>query len=80
MDQSIPWDDTIKKEARGNNDYNLGEVQDVGPNWVHTQRGIASKTQFYIPKYLITGYDGHNLLFNVSGVMLDNNGASSPTQ
>jgi len=63
---SIDWNDTVKKEARGVNDYDLGEVQDFGPTYVHTQRGIATKEQFYIPKYLVEGYDGSTLWFNVA--------------
>ena len=65
---SIDWKDTVKKEARGVNDYDLGEVQDIGLTFVHTQRGIATKEQFYIPKYLVEGYDGSTLWFNVGEV------------
>lgn len=64
--RSIAWNDVYKKEARGNNDYDLGEVQDFGQNYVHTQRGMGDKTQFYIPKYLVEGYDGSTLWFNVN--------------
>lgn len=30
---STDWDDVVKKEARGNNDEDLGEVQEVGQNY-----------------------------------------------
>jgi hypothetical protein len=66
--QWIDWNNTIKKEARGINNFDLGEVQDVGTAYVHTQRGIATKEQLYIPKYLIEGFDGNTLWFKVSEV------------
>ncbi|MGD6851546.1 MAG: YsnF/AvaK domain-containing protein [Candidatus Bathyarchaeia archaeon] len=62
---TVPWRDVEKKEARGANDFDLGEVQDTGTYFVHTQRGIGSKTQFYIPKKLFRNYDGHTVHFNV---------------
>lgn len=65
--QWIDWNSTIKKEARGVEDeYDLGEVQDVGASFIHTQKGITSKQQFYIPKYLVEGYDGNTLWFKIT--------------
>jgi hypothetical protein len=66
MEPSINWDNVIKKEARGINDDDLGEVQSIGPNYVITVKGIAHKKIYYVPKYLVEGYDGHNLWFKVS--------------
>src|SRR5918995_549262 len=51
--KSIDWDDTIKKEARGKNDEDLGEVNGIGDTYVMTQRGMFGKEKFYIPKYLV---------------------------
>jgi uncharacterized protein (TIGR02271 family) len=65
--QSISWDDVIKKEARGAvDDSDFGEVQEVGQQYVLTQKGMVSKEKFYIPKYLVQGYDGDTLWFNAS--------------
>ena len=64
---SIAWDDVIKKEARTIMDnFDLGEVQEVGSNYVLTQRGIVSKEKFYLPKYVAQGYDGDTLWFNTT--------------
>jgi len=41
--QGIEWEDVIKKEARGTNDDDLGEVQDIGQTYVVTQKGMLSK-------------------------------------
>lgn len=65
--QTIAWDDVIKKEARGaTDDSDFGEVQEIGQHYVLTQKGLMNKEKFYIPKYLVHGYDGHTLWFNAT--------------
>jgi uncharacterized protein (TIGR02271 family) len=66
MSQSIDWSDVIKKEARGTGDTDLGEVQEVGKHYIMTQKGIVNKEKFYVPKYMVEGYDGETLWFNVT--------------
>ena len=65
---SIDWSDVIKREARGNNDEDLGEVQEVGDNYVLVQRGLINKDKFYIPKDMVESYDGEVLRFSISEV------------
>ena len=36
---NLNWSEVIKKEARGQNKEDLGEVQEVGQNYVLVQRG-----------------------------------------
>jgi len=48
--KDIDWDDVIKKEARGSRDEDLGEVQEIGEDYVLVQRGMINKEKFYIPK------------------------------
>jgi uncharacterized protein (TIGR02271 family) len=62
----IDWDSVIKKEARGIDDYDLGEVQEVTADHVLTQKGIVDKKWFQIPKNLAQGFDGDMLTFNVT--------------
>ena len=62
----IDWNDIIKKEVRGSNDEDLGEVQEVGNTYVLTQKGLLNKEKFYLPKYLVDGYDGEVIRFKVS--------------
>jgi uncharacterized protein (TIGR02271 family) len=64
--KSIEWNDVIKKEARGSNDDDLGEIQEVGQTYVVTQKGTIKKEKFYIPKYLAEGYDGDVLRFKLT--------------
>ncbi len=66
MSPSIEWNDTIKKEARGSNDEDLGEVQEVTNGYVLVQRGIVNKEKFYIPQDQAESYDGSVLRFKAS--------------
>ncbi len=66
MNSNIEWNETIKKEARGINDEDLGEVQEVQGNYVLVQKGIINKEKFYIPKDQAESYDGDVLRFRFS--------------
>jgi uncharacterized protein (TIGR02271 family) len=63
---NIDWNDVIKKEAKGNNDEDFGEVQDIQGNYVLVQKGIINKEKFYIPKDQAESYDGDVLRFRIS--------------
>ena len=66
IDSNINWDDVIKKEARGLDDADLGEVQEVINDNVLTQKGVVSKDRYYLPKSLIIRFDGNKLWFNIT--------------
>ena len=66
LSSNINWDEVIDKKARGIDDYDLGEVQEVNDNFVITQQGIIDKDKFYLPKNLVEAYDGHKLRFRVT--------------
>ncbi|MFL6420476.1 MAG: YsnF/AvaK domain-containing protein, partial [Nitrososphaeraceae archaeon] len=53
-------------KARGSNDEDLGEVQQVGQDYVLVQRGMINKDKFYIPKDIVESYDGEVLRFSIS--------------
>jgi stress response protein YsnF len=63
---NIDWDDVIKKEARGINDEDLGEVQEVTQDYVLVQKGLINKEKLYIPRDLAIGYNGTFLIFNIT--------------
>jgi len=63
---NIDWNEVIKKEARGTNDEDFGEVQDIQGNYVLVQKGIIDKEKFYIPKDQAESYDGDVLRFRIS--------------
>src|SRR5215207_9638158 len=62
----IPWNEIIKKEARGIDDADFGEIQSVDPEYVLTQKGIIDKEFFSFPKNLVQGYDGDRVWFKVT--------------
>ena len=62
----IDWNDVIKKEARGINDADFGEVQELTTEFVITQRGLIDVEVFGIPKERAESYDGSVLRFNVT--------------
>ena len=66
MSSNIDWNDVIKKEARGLNDEDFGEVQEVSNGYVFVQKGIVNKEKFFIPQDKVESYDGKVLRFGIS--------------
>jgi uncharacterized protein (TIGR02271 family) len=62
----IDWNNVIKKEARGINDEDLGEVKEVGDTYVLVQKGVINKEKFYVPQNKVESYDGNILRFKLS--------------
>lgn len=63
---NIDWNDIIKKEAKGINNEDLGEVQEVTQDYVLVEKGVIKREKFYIPRDLAVGYNGTTLVFNIS--------------
>jgi uncharacterized protein (TIGR02271 family) len=66
ISNDFPWKETIKKEARGIDDADFGEIQSVDPEYVITQKGIIDKEFFSFPVNLVQDYDGNRVLFKVT--------------
>lgn len=66
MSSTINWNDTIKKEARGVNHEDLGEVQDVSNGYVFVQKGLIIREKFFIPQGKVESFDGDVLTFSIS--------------
>lgn len=67
MDKLAVWGDLEGVEVRGiTKEVDLGRVQQVGKNYVMTEKGAVSKERYFIPKYLVEGYDGRKLWFRVT--------------
>ena len=62
----IPWNEIIKKEARGIDNADFGEIDNVNSEYVLTQKGIIDKEFFSFPKNLVQGYDGDIVWFKVT--------------
>jgi hypothetical protein len=43
---NIPWEKLIKKETRGINDHDFGEIQHIEQDTVVTQAGVVDKITF----------------------------------
>lgn len=63
---TINWNDTIKKEARGINGEDLGEIQEILNDDVVVERGAINKDKFFIPKDMAESYDGSTVIFNIT--------------
>jgi hypothetical protein len=66
MNETIDWNNVIKKEARGLDDYDLGEVQEVDKEYVITKKGVVDKDRFYLPRNKASKFDGVKLWFEVT--------------
>ena len=66
INDEINWPYVVKKEARGINDADFGEVQEIVLHYILTEKGIISKEKFYLPTGLVEGFDGDKLRFNIS--------------
>ena len=55
-----------KKEARGRNYADLGEVLEIREDIVVTEKGTLNKEKFYLPKSIPHGFNGHTLLFDIT--------------
>jgi hypothetical protein len=64
--KDFDWDEVIKKEARGINDADFGEVQLAIGDTVITEKGVTDKKRFYLPKSLVDKYDGHTIWFRIT--------------
>ncbi|MBA3751144.1 MAG: hypothetical protein H0X03_09705 [Nitrosopumilus sp.] len=66
MDLDIDWNVTIKKEARGIDDDDLGEIQGITETNIITKVGRVDKETYSIPKRLADKFDGHKVWFRIT--------------
>jgi hypothetical protein len=60
-------EDIIKKEARGlGDDADFGEIQEIGVEYIVTQKGILDKDKYYIPKNLVDRFNDGIVYFRVT--------------
>ncbi len=63
---NIEWNNVIKKEARGIDDADFGEVQEVVVEHIVTQKGILDKDKYYIPKNLVDRFEDGVVYFSIT--------------
>lgn len=66
MSSGIEWNATLKKEARGIGDDDLGEIQGITDTNVITKVGRVSKETYSIPKGLVDKFDGRKVRFSIT--------------
>ena len=74
------WNDVMKKETKGRNDADLGEVIEVKDDIVVTERGTLNKEKFYLPKSIPHGFNGHTLLFDITEEEAEEKFMNEPAQ
>ena len=62
----IDWMEVIKKDARGKDDDDFGEVQEIRQENVITKVGLIDKVTYSIPKSFVDTFDGHTLRFKIT--------------
>ena len=63
---NIEWSQVLKKEARGKDDDDFGEVQEIRQENVITKVGLIDKVTYSIPKSFVDTFDGHTLRFKLT--------------
>jgi uncharacterized protein (TIGR02271 family) len=64
--QSIPWNEIIKKDAKGINNADFGKIQEIGSDSILTKKGIINTKVFDIPKDLVESYDENIVYFKLT--------------
>ena len=64
--KNIPWNEIIKKEARGVDDADFGKIQEISSDSILTKKGIINTKLFDIPKDLVKNYDGDVVYFKIT--------------
>lgn len=63
---NIEWSQVLKKEARGKDDDDFGEVQEIRQENVITKVGLIDKVTYSVPKSFVDTFDGHVLRFKLT--------------
>ena len=62
----INRNDVVKKEARGLDNADLGEVQGLEQDLIVTKRGLVKKHTYYFPQILVDRFDGQILFLKIT--------------
>ena len=64
--EKINWENVLKKEVIGTDGLDLGEVAEVGNNFVIIQKGLLNKKRYIIPISTVENFDGDILRVKVN--------------
>ena len=54
----IAWENVIHKRVMSSDSIDIGDVDQVGTNFIVVRQGVGNPTIYYIPKSFIDNYDG----------------------
>ena len=63
---ALNWETLSNKEAKGLDGSDLGEIKQVAPEYIYTEKGTIKKDKFFIPKRFADRFDGKTLWFSVT--------------
>lgn len=63
---NIDWKNVIKKEVIGTDGLDLGEVVEIGDNFIVIQKGLFNKKRYVIPNSTAESFDGDILRVKVN--------------
>ena len=55
---NIDWTNVVKKEVIGTDGLDLGEVVEIGDNFIVVQKGLLNKKRYIIPISTAESFDG----------------------
>ena len=61
----IRWEEVIHKHVRTSDNVDIGDVDQVGNEFIVVREGVVSVHMYYIPKSYINHYDGSSLWVSV---------------
>jgi stress response protein YsnF len=64
--ENINWNNVLKKEVIGTDGLDLGEVAEVGDNFIIIQKGLLNKKRYIIPISTVENFDGDILRVKVN--------------
>ena len=64
--ENIDWKNVVKKEVIGTDGLDLGEVVEIGDNFIVVQKGLLNKKRYIIPISTAESFDGDILRVKVN--------------
>ena len=58
---TIPWEEIIHKRVKTTDNVDIGDIEQVGNEFIVVREGVARIRHYYIPKSYINNYDGSSV-------------------
>jgi len=58
---NIPWEEIIHKRVKTTDNVDIGDIEQVGNEFIVVREGVARIRHYYIPKSYINNYDGSSV-------------------